>query len=138
MNRPDLKALKLPLPHLPGDLKKYLADHLIGQINSQVDTLLGATKPHHSCPHCDTERPVKCGRARGLQRYLYRNPTCHKIFNSLTGTPLAKLQHRDKWFGYLRCMCDSLTLRVSATSVGIDLKTAFRWRQRCWPAFPCF
>lgn len=70
------------------------------------------------------------GHASGLQRYRCQNSACRKTFNALTGTPLAKLRHRDKWLDYLRCMQDSLTLRVSATRVGIDLKTAFRWRHR--------
>jgi len=55
---------------------------------------------------------------------------CLKTFNTLTGTPLAKLHHRDKWFAYLGCMLDSLTLRITAKRLGIDLKTAFRWRHR--------
>tara|TARA_R110000868_G_scaffold35176_1_gene126353 strand:+ start:24335 stop:24646 length:312 start_codon:yes stop_codon:yes gene_type:complete len=58
---------------------------------------------------------VDCGDI-GVQRL-----TCHKTFNAVTGTSLARLHHRNKWFDYLRCMRDSLTLRVSAFRVGIDL-----------------
>jgi len=130
MKRADLKALEQTLARLPVDLKKYLSNQLIGQINSQADALLETANPHHPCPHCGNAHPAKWGRASGLQRYRCRNPECRKTFNALTGTPLAKLHHRDKWFDYLRCMRDSLTLRVSAVRVGIDLKTAFRWRHR--------
>jgi transposase-like protein len=130
MKRADLEALDQTLANLPVDLKKYFADQLLGQIRSQADTLVETARPHLSCPHCGNEHPVKWGHASGLQRYRCQNPACHKTFNALTGTPLAKLQHRDKWFDYLRCMRDSLTLRVSAARVGIDLKTAFRWRHR--------
>ena len=127
MKQADLIALEQTLASLPVDLKKYLADQLLGQISSQADTLLETVRPHLPCPHCGSEHPAKWGRSGGLQRYRCRNPDCHKTFNALTGTPLAKLQHRDKWFDYLRCMRDSLTLRVSAARVGIDLKTAFHW-----------
>lgn len=130
MKQADLEALERTLASLPVDLKKYLADQLLGQISSQAESLLDTETPHLLCPHCGGEHPVKWGRSGGLQRYRCRNPACHKTFNALTGTPLAKLQHRDKWFDYLRCMRDSLTLRVSADRVGIDLKTAFRWRHR--------
>lgn len=130
MKQADLKALEQMLASLPADLKKYLADQLLGQISSQADTLLETARPHLPCPHCGGEHPVKWGRSGGLQRYRCQNPACHKTFNALTGTPLAKLQHRDKWFDYLHCMRDSLTLRASADRVGIDLKTAFRWRHR--------
>lgn len=130
MKKADLKSLEQTLASLPVDLKKYLADQLLAQISSQVVTLLDTTRPFPPCPHCGGEHPVKWGRSGGLHRYRCRNPDCHKTFNALTGTPLAKMQHRDKWFDYLRCMRDSLTLRVSAARVGIDLKTAFRWRHR--------
>lgn len=130
MKQADLKALEQTLALLPVHLKKYLADQMLGQISAQANTLLDTAKSHLPCPHCGAEHPAKWGRSGGLQRYRCRNPDCRKTFNALTGTPLAKLQHRDKWFDYLRCMRDSLTLRVSAARVGIDLKTAFRWRHR--------
>lgn len=130
MKKADLEALKQALDHLPTDLKKHIADHLLEQLNAQADTLVETTRYNLSCPHCGHERPVKWGRSCGLQRYRCGNRTCHKTFNALTGTPLAKLHNRDKWLAYLQCMQDSLTLRKSAARVGIDLKTAFRWRHR--------
>ncbi|WP_227370881.1 IS1595 family transposase [Halomonas sp. M20] len=130
MKHADLKDLEQTLACLPVGLKKYFANQLLEKINSQADTLIETAKLHHPCPHCANEHPVRWGRASGLQRYRCRNPACRKTFNALTSTPLAKLHSRDKWFDYLRCMQDSLTLRVSAARVGISLKTAFRWRHR--------
>ncbi|MGP1924826.1 MAG: transposase [Arsenophonus sp. NEOnobi-MAG3] len=56
---------------------------------------------------------------------------CRKIFNNLTGTPtpIDKLNHKDKWFSYLRSILNRLALRESIKQTGIDLKTAFRWYQ---------
>lgn len=130
MRQADFKILERTLSSLPVERKKYIAERLLGQISSQADTLIDTLSHHFPCPHCGGEHAVKWGRSGGLQRYRCRNPECHKTFNALTGKPLAKLQHRDKWFDYLRCMRDSLTLRASAARVGIDLKTAFRWRHR--------
>lgn len=130
MKEADLKALKQALANLPTDLKKYIADHLLDQLSSQAESLVETTRYDLSCPHCGQEHPVKWGRSGGLQRYRCQSSACHKTFNALTGTPLAKLHNRDKWLAYLQCMQDSLTLRKSAARVGIDLKTAFRWRHR--------
>lgn len=130
MKKADLNALEKTLAHLPVDLKQRLANQLLGQINAQAQTLLETAKSRHLCPHCGHEHVVKWGHSGGLQRYRCQSLTCQKTFNAVTGTSLAKLHHRNKWFDYLRCMRDSLTLRVSAFRVGIDLKTAFRWRHR--------
>ncbi|AQU81785.1 MULTISPECIES: IS1595 family transposase [unclassified Halomonas] len=130
MKQAAFKILERTLSSLPVDRKKYLADRLLGQISSQANALIDTASQHLPCPHCGSAHPIKWGRSGGLQRYRCRNSECHKTFNALTGRPLAKLQHRDKWFDYLSCMRDSLTLRASAARVGIDLKTAFRWRHR--------
>ena len=130
MKKSEVNALENTLFKLPADLKYYIANQLLNQINAHAQTLLETSRSHHQCPHCNHQHVIKWGRSGGLQRYRCQNASCNKTFNSITGTPLAKLNHRDKWFEYLRCMRDSLTLRVSASRVGIDLKTAFRWRHR--------
>lgn len=130
MKQADVNILEKTLAALPVDLKKHLANQLLGQINAQAYTLLETASSHRRCPHCGNERLVKWGHSGGLQRYRCQNLACSKTFNAVTGTSLAKLHHRDKWFDYLRCMRDSLPLRTSAGRVGINLKTAFRWRHR--------
>ena len=130
MKRADIDTLEKSLAYLPIDIKQHLADQLVGQIKAQAHTLLEATSSHRPCPHCEGERAVKWGHSDGLQRYRCQSPSCRRTFNAVSGTALARLHHRDKWFAYLRCMRDSLPLRASAARVGIDLKTAFRWRHR--------
>jgi transposase-like protein len=130
MKRADINALEKTLFHLPVDLKQHLANQLLGQINAQAHTFLETASSHRLCPHCGGERLVKWGRSGGLQRYRCQSLTCHKTFNAVTRTSLARLHYHNKWFDYLRCMRDSLPLRASAARVGIDLKTAFRWRHR--------
>ena len=48
----------------------------------------------------------------------------------MTKTPLARLQHKEKWLDYLQCMINGKVLRASATDCDINLKTSFRWRHR--------
>lgn len=130
MKKADVNALENTLAHLPVDLKQRLANQLLGQINAQAHTLLETANAHRLCPHCDGEHLVKWGFSGGLQRYRCQNLDCRKTFNAVSNTSLARLHHRNKWFDYLRCMRDSLPLRAAADRVGIDLKTAFRWRHR--------
>jgi len=130
MNNTDIVALEKSLFDLPVDLKQRLANEMLEQIKAQAKTLIEATNPHCVCPHCNSEHTVKWGRSSGLQRYRCQNSDCRRTFNKVTGTALARLHYRDKWLEHLRCMRDSLTLRVTAARIGVDLKTAFRWRHR--------
>jgi transposase-like protein len=57
-----------------------------------IETAKGPVK----CPRCTFDRVVKNGRARGLQRY--RCVGCGKTFNATTGTPLAGLHHKERFF----------------------------------------
>lgn len=48
----------------------------------------------------------------------------------LTGTPLARLRHKDKWFEYEQAMIQGLSIRKSADSCKIAKNTSFKWRHR--------
>ncbi|MCK0506681.1 IS1595 family transposase [Aromatoleum anaerobium] len=80
------------------------------------------------CPHCGAKSLYRHGLAGGLQRYRCRS--CHKTFNALTGTPLARLRKREKWLAYGQAMLDSLTVRKAAAVLGVHRNTTFRWRHR--------
>lgn len=122
---------------LAGDLEKLtphqrnvLADRLreIGHIQA-VNTLVesrAVTKP--VCPRCGHEHISRWGTASGLQRY--RCGACKATFNTLTGTPLARLRHKDKWLEYTRQMAEGQSVRKSAKTCEVHRNTAFRWRHR--------
>lgn len=80
------------------------------------------------CPFCGHEHYYRHGFANKLQRYRCRK--CKKTFNALTGTPLARLRYKEKWFNYLKALTESLTIRKAATDVGVHRTTSFRWRHR--------
>jgi len=80
------------------------------------------------CPRCDGKQLYRHGTKNGLQRFRCRG--CGRTFNSLTGTPLARLRHKDKWLDFSECMLDSHTVRKAAARVGVAKNTSFRWRHR--------
>jgi len=81
-----------------------------------------------ACPKCKATKLYRWGKVSDLQRYRCRQ--CNRTFNALTGTPLARLRHKDKWFEYEQTMIQGLSIRKSADSCGIANNTSFKWRHR--------
>jgi transposase-like protein len=84
--------------------------------------------PRLCCPRCQGKQLYLHGTKSGLQRFRCR--ACGRTFNSLTGTPLARLRHRDKWLDFSNCMLDSHTVRKAAARVAVAKNTSLRWRHR--------
>jgi transposase-like protein len=113
---------------LMGHLSRGLAlDHTSAIIEGRL-----AQRP--GCPKCQAQHVVRNGQADGLQRYKCRG--CQTTFNALTGTPLARLRHRDKWLGQAQAMDEGLSVRKAAADLKVHRTTAFRWRHR-FLALPC-
>ena len=99
---------------------------------SNRDRVIGllekAAAEHLCCPHCQSARYHRHGHANDLQRFRCKD--CRKTFNSLSGTPLARLHFKSKWLDYAGCLLGSTTVRRAAVRVGIHKNTSFRWRHR--------
>jgi len=80
------------------------------------------------CPHCGGTEKWRWGKRTKLQRYRCKH--CKRTFNSLTGTPLAKLNKKEQWLKYAECMVKGMSLRRAAEVCQIDKNTAFHWRHR--------
>src|SRR4051812_15916971 len=80
------------------------------------------------CPHCAAARLQRWGHASGLRRY--RCQACHKTFNALTGTSLARLRKKACWLRYGEALAAGMTLAKAAAHCGVHLTTSFRWRHR--------
>jgi transposase-like protein len=80
------------------------------------------------CPHCQSTKVQKWGKANGLRRYMCR--PCKVTFNALTGTPLAQLHKRELWLEHTEALNDGISLRKVSKRLKIGLETAFRWRHR--------
>ena len=63
-----------------------------------------------------------------MQRFKCRR--CGITFNGLTGTPLARLRHHQKWLEQAKVLEDGLSVRKAAVRLGVHRTTAFRWRHR--------
>jgi transposase-like protein len=85
-------------------------------------------KENVTCGHCGSAKHVRYGRRNDLQRY--KCSKCGKTFNQLTGTPLARLRKKGRWFVYSDCLNNGLTLKMSSMFTEVAMSTAFRWRHR--------
>ena len=63
-----------------------------------------------------------------MQRYKCRR--CHRTFNALTGTPLARLRQKPKWLAQAEVLRDGTTITQAAKRLNVARSTAFRWRHR--------
>ena len=124
--------------------KSYL-DHVANLTVSQRDILLERLTKQTSqeivqyeiekrienepeCPHCQSKHIQRWGSIDNLQRF--RCCDCRKTFTGLTGTPMAKLRHKDKWLDYMSSMIAGESIRKAAKDCGIHRTTSFRWRHR--------
>lgn len=88
-----------------------------------------ARRPQLVCPRCQSASCYRNGHANGMQRFRCRE--CRRSFNALTGTPLARLRHKDKWLAFCACLLDAATtVRRAAGQTGVHRNTSFRWRHR--------
>ena len=87
-----------------------------------------ASLNERQCPHCGSQGSVGRGQAAGLRRF--RCKACHKSFNALTGTPLARLRKKERWLSFGRSLTEGDTVVTSAKRCQVAASTAFRWRHR--------
>ena len=80
------------------------------------------------CPHCAATKLQRWGQASGLRRYRCKG--CHKSFNALTGTSLARLRKKACWLRYGEALATGMSLAKAAAHCGVHLTTSFRWRHR--------
>ena len=106
-------------------LRKRL-DELDGQQEGLA--VIESQEAARACPHCHGTELFLHGQANGLQRY--RCQACHRTFNALTGTALARLRKKDKWLGFSGALVASQALRPAAATLGVHRNTALRWRHR--------
>ncbi|MDQ5879791.1 MAG: family transposase [Pseudomonadota bacterium] len=86
------------------------------------------SEPPRCCPHCSATHVTRNGHANGLQRFKCHS--CGATFNTLTGTPLARLRQRGKWIDQATALTTGQSLRQVARHLNIALSTAHRWRHR--------
>ena len=130
MKKQELQRLLALVGKLTRGQRQELVDRLKAQSSAEasVEVLESAGSQVRACPHCKSQRLVRNGMADGLQRYKCR--ACGRTFNTLTGTPLARLRHKSKWLEQTRALADGLTVHRAAAFLRVAPSTAFRWRHR--------
>jgi transposase-like protein len=93
-----------------------------------IAALEGRLLADRVCPLCQRQGAVCRGRANGLRRFSCAG--CGKTFNALTGTPLANLHYKGRWFDFARSLSEGESVRTSAARCDVAVSTAFRWRHR--------
>jgi transposase-like protein len=130
MDRQDYMAWLSEIDELSVEQRVEASRALAGQasLESVICLLEDRIGMERRCPHCAKEGAVIRGQSNGLRRYFCRG--CSKTFNCLTGTPLARLRHKDRWADFGTSMSKGETVAASAERCGVAGSTAFRWRHR--------
>jgi transposase-like protein len=91
-----------------------------------------ATIDARTCPHCSTTGATLHGKDRnGRQRFKCCNLKCHRTYNILTGTPMARARKPEKWGEYLSHMTEYHSIRkIVQAGIGVNHVTVWRWRHR--------
>ncbi|NRB38087.1 MAG: IS1595 family transposase [Pseudomonadales bacterium] len=98
-----------------------ISSNIVGQAISDREEAISV------CPHCDSRKLNRWGMTKqGIQRF--RCKSCSKTFNALSGTPLYRMRHPEKWAKYTELMWNGVSLRAAAKELDINLRTSFRWR----------
>jgi transposase-like protein len=93
-----------------------------------IAALEGRLLADRVCPLCQRQGAVCRGRANGLRRLSCAG--CGRTFNALTGTPLANLHYKGRWFDFAGSLSEGESVRTSAARCDVAVSTAFRWRHR--------
>jgi transposase-like protein len=115
------------------DMSEAQLDELVSAVEqrrarTKALRLLEATRDLRRCIHCNSPVLVKNGHSQGLQRYRCR--ACLKTFNAASGTPLAHLRHKERFYQQGECLAQGLTVREAAAAMDVAVSTAFRLRHR--------
>lgn len=111
----------------PGHRQQIL-DRLSSGIDQEEVNLISLLKRPECCPACGCRVLVFWGARKGLPRIRCKG--CTTTFTVLSGSPLARQSHRERWLQYAGCLLDGLTIRSAAKECGISVPTSFRWRHR--------
>jgi len=130
MKARDFKGLLKAIGELSLGQKQRLKEELDGASDEAavLSLIEGDGRAEHHCPGCNGQQLYRWGRMKGLQRYRCR--ACGKTFTALTGTPLARLRHRDQWLHYAHALQEGVSIRAAAMRCGIAKNTSFKWRHR--------
>jgi transposase-like protein len=134
----ELAEFEAPKSHIAAvstEQKLALDEEIQGNIAQRVAGVALARRTRQSCsarvcPHCQSNDIAFYGKDQnGRQRFKCR--VCHRTYNILTGTPMARACKPEKWGQYISCMTEHMSVRkIVASGIGVHQVTAWRWRHR--------
>jgi transposase-like protein len=130
MKTEEFQILAAELEKLTPHQRSLLVDrlHKIEHVQAVSTLVESRVLSAPLCPKCGHDHIARWGSASGLQRY--RCASCRSTFNALTGTPLARLRHKEKWLEYAQQLAEGQSVRSSAKVCEVHRNTTFRWRHR--------
>ena len=130
MNTKDFSSLLLSIPNLTPTQRAKVKENINAlDDRDQVSEILREGKDSDPvCPHCGNDHVLHWGKSHGLPRY--RCAECGRTFNPLTGTPLARLRHKNRWLEFAKSLEEGESVSKAAQRCGVHRNTAFRWRHR--------
>ncbi len=101
----------------------------------EFNEIISAATTHSglTCPSCGSHSFRKYGKCLGIQRYRCKN--CKRCFKETVNTPLHWIHNKQKMIRYTETMREHLTIRKSATEIGISVNTSFCWRHKILTSF---
>jgi transposase-like protein len=130
MKTEEFQVMAEKLAKLTPHQRSLLVDrlHKIEHVQAVSTLIESRVQTTSLCPKCGHDHIARWGLASGLQRY--RCASCRATFNALTGTPLARLRHKEKWLEYAQQLAEGQSVRSSAKICGVHRNTTFLWRHR--------
>jgi transposase-like protein len=113
-----------PLQHLPAELHEVELGFLewLGAIDD--------SEPE-CCPCCGgLKRLLRAARGPRLARNLYGCLDCGRGYNTLTGTPFARMQHSHLWRAFMSLRLAGWSLKPIREQLAISLKAATGWNRQ--------
>lgn len=86
-----------------------------------------------TCPKCTSNSFRKHGRCLGIQRY--RCNKCGRCFKETINTPLHGIHNKQKMICYAATLPSQLSIRKTASAIGISVSTSFSWRHKILSSF---
>ena len=136
MRQDEFKRLMAGLNELTSRQRKKVVEALSERtpLDDTLEIVNSREANHLQCPNCSCDQLNKWGQKGGVQRFRCKG--CRKTCNALTGSPLARLGHREVWSEFAIAMKDGRSVEEAAETCGVEPRTAFHWRHR-WLRLPC-
>ncbi|GHS86223.1 hypothetical protein FACS1894201_06900 [Bacteroidia bacterium] len=88
------------------------------------------------CTHCGSADIYGHGTYKGRRRYQCK--CCRTTFNDFTGTAVSGIKKVAKFQEYINLVLESVSIRKAASTLDINIKTAFDWRHKILSALSTF